>query len=216
MDIAALALSPFVLGIYVALIGSVGVAILLLSSTFSVALWPVSRYCELVEKKINEKLSEISAEISLIDPRLKGEERFNMIELVFDRHDYHPIQNVLIGLRFFISIPVLISAIIVMNGSPELVGEAFGFIVDLSKPDELVVINGWPINAMPIILLILSVIDARIRYAGNSVAQYRFYLISVLLVALVYSLPAALILYWTGANLTAFLIFCLSQYRKMG
>lgn len=206
-----IAVMDFVFEIYIGLVHSVGAAILLLSATFSLVLRPFHSYGKAIEQNVSTKIEAVSQDVAQIDPKLKGEARFNAIERIYEHHGYHPISSVLLGINFLISIPVLLAAIFVITQSDAVSGQPFGFIADLSQPDQLVSLANWPINVLPVMMLVLTVIDAKIRYTTATVARHRFYIIAIALFFLVYLLPAGLILYWITANLIAFGFYLAGQ-----
>jgi len=199
---------------YISVTGSTGASVVLLSTTFSLVLWPFNGYCEAIEKGVSEKMALVGAAVADLDPALKGEPRFSATEQIYKQHDYHPISSVLLGIRFFLAIPILLSAIVLMSRSEKLVGQQFGFIGDLSQPDQLVSFSGWAVNIMPILMLGLTFVDAKVRYVDNNSARNRFYFISAVLFFLVYPLASGLILYWIGANLISFIFFLFHRARS--
>ena len=208
MEIFSIVLSPivwimqFVLNIYVQVISSWGIAILLLGFSFSLLLLPLQRYGRKIEKNVAEKITRVNLDIQKIDQSLKGEKRFMEIEKIYTSHGYHPIQQITMGASIFVMLPVLISAIVLFLNNAELAGKSFLLIQDLSAPDHLL----GPINILPLIMFLITFIDATLRFKNEKSSFYRFLIISVILVALVYTLPSALVLYWIGNNLSSFIV----------
>ena len=85
----------------------------------------------------------------------------------------------------------------------ELVGTSFLMLPDLSTPDQL----AWGFNLLPIIMFLITFSDAFGRFNGNKSGFYRYLLISTVIVALVYNVPSALLIFWIGNNLVSFFIF---------
>ncbi len=191
-----------VLSFYVQLVSSWGIAILLLGISFSLLLLPLQSYGRKIEKKVAAKTLVVNADIQKVDQSLKGEERFLEIEKIYTNHNYHPIQQIAMGASIFVMLPVLISAILLFSNNAELAGKSFLLIQDLSTPDQLL----GPINLLPLIMFLLTFIDALLRFKNDKSSLYRFLIISILLLVLVYTLPSALVLYWIGNNLTSLLI----------
>lgn len=204
-----------ILRVYIGLVSSTGVAILLLSFTFSLLVWPLQRMGRRVELRVAGKMASASARVAEIDSGLKGERRFNAIEEIYSDCGYHPIQSIFLGTSFLILIPVLVSAIFLLTGAPEVEGQRFLFIGDLSKPDGSLHLLGFSVNVLPLLMFALTWIDAKVRYADNRILQRRFAIISVVLVVLVYPLPSALILYWIGSNIASFLIYSASVAKPV-
>ena len=107
------------------------------------------------------------------------------------------------GASFFVMLPVLISAIVLFSGDSILTGKGFLFINDFSKPDHL----PGPVSVLPFVMSGITVIDARLRFKNDKKAQYRFYFIAAVLLALVYNLSSGLVPYWTGSNIMSLIMW---------
>lgn len=186
-----------VLELYIATTGSTGISILLLGITLSAILAPLRLYFERKEKGVSAHIAEVKADIAQIDQTLKGEDRFNEIEKVYQAHGYHPIQNLKLIGSFAIMIPTLVSAIFLFADGNYVAGIAFGVIENLADPDGLLGV----INVLPFLMLFVTFIDSFVVFRDDRAALFRFLLISGFIFLLVYGLSAALLLYWIGSNL---------------
>lgn len=195
-------LMELILGFYVRLFTSTGVAILLLSFTFALLLLPFQRIAQRTEQRISEKMKIVDTKVQDLKGELKGEKLFLATEQIYERNDYHPIQSVGLGASFFVMLPVLISAILLLTGSETLNGKNFLLISDLSEPDGLL----GPINVLPLLMSAITIIDAKLRFKNDRKSQYRFFLIAGLLLLIVYNLASGLVLYWTGSNIMSLLM----------
>jgi|GEM_PF-2801005 len=198
--------------LYWSLTGSAGIAILLTSATFSIAVFPLQRWSKRFESKIAFRLKAATEEISKLDNSLKGEARFNEIEKIYVRNKYHPIQSIALGLSFFVTIPFLIASLLLFIQSDILSGAQFLFIDDLQMPDGTLMLGSLSINILPLMLFIFTFLDAMVRYKDNPSIMNRFMFVSVVLTFLVYSMPAGLLLYWIGANIISFIIYWISTF----
>ena len=196
--------------LYSSLTGSPGIAILLTSATFSIAVFPLQRWSKRFESKIALRLKAATEDISKLDKGLKGEARFNEIEKIYVKNEYHPIHSIALGLSFFVTIPFLIASLLLFNQSDILAGAQFLFIQDLQMPDGTLSLGSLSINILPLMLFIFTFLDAMVRYKDNRSIMHRFMFVSVVLTFLVYSMPAGLLLYWIGANLMSFIIYWVS------
>lgn len=195
-------LFPFVwaldagLDLFFGVAGSMGPSLVLLSLTVWVILIPLRNYASTIEKRILEKTKIIDAEKRLIDPALKGESRFLAVETIYEKNGYHPLQSIGLSASLMITLPVLIAAVLVLDGE-RLAGFSFLLIKDLGVPDGLV----FGLNLLPVFVLIVTILDAAFRYGASSNATKRFIVIALLLMGLIYYLPAGLVLYWLCSNL---------------
>lgn len=187
--------------------GSPGLSILLTSATFSLVVFPLQRLCKGYENRIGDRHERVKADISGLDRDLRGEARFNEIEKIYTKHEYHPIHSIMLGLSFFVSVPFLIASVLLFNESNIVTGAEFLFIDDLSKPDGILQLHDLAINLLPFVLFIFTFFDAWLRYSESPSIRHRFMIISIILTVLVYAMPAGLLLYWIGANVMSFLIY---------
>lgn len=203
MDILEYLLSPIIWGmdavlrVFYTFTGSSGLSILLLSFTFALIVLPLQKKGQRIEREVNEKISIINDELKPFKSSLKGEELFLATEKVYKKHNYHPIKSIATGTSFLVMLPILISAIFLFSNNPLLANKEFLFIDNLAEPDGTFNF----INVLPIIMLLVTLIDAKLRYKNNKQAQGRFLLIAIVLLILVYNMPSALVLYWTGSNI---------------
>ncbi|MFT7533801.1 MAG: membrane protein insertase Oxa1/YidC/SpoIIIJ [Gammaproteobacteria bacterium] len=154
--------------------GSAGVSILLLSLASSLFLYPIQRLAYRIERRFAAKQLAVQNATSKIDSSLKGERKFLAQEKVYKEFDYHPIEQLYLSLGILVSIPILISAIILFNEHPAMQKTGFLLIEDLSRPDGL--LAGF--NLMPVIMFVVTFLDAFFRFRTNPASLYRFILIS--------------------------------------
>ena len=191
-----------VLDFYTLHVSSIGLSIVLLSITLSFLLFPVQKYGRKITDRVSARMHVVNDEVLILKSELKGEELFLATEKVYKKYGYHPIHSIAMSLGILIMLPVLISAIIIFNDNDILTGQSFLFIADLSKPDGLFA----PVNVLPIIMILITWIDARVTFRNDKESRYRFYFISIILFVLVYNMPAALVLYWTASNVMSLLL----------
>jgi membrane protein insertase Oxa1/YidC/SpoIIIJ len=193
-----------VLGAYVSVTGSPGLAILLLSATFSLLLFPIQLAARRWERPMAERAKIVNLEIGEARATgLRGEALFNATSKIYERHGYHPIQAGFGGIGLLISLPVLIASISLFHSTPIVVAHGFLWIDDLSQPDALLQLGTFAVNVLPVIMFLVTLLDSMVRFSDDRAARRRFSVISVALFALVYAMPAGLVLYWIGNNLTA-------------
>lgn len=214
MELLATILHPIVmimrylLDAYHVIFGSWGMSIVVLSVSASLLLLPLQRFGRRIEKNTELRISSVNAEVGKLDESLKGEQRFNKIEEIYQSHAYHPIHQVWGGASILVILPVLISAVILFGQHPLLVGSSFLFVADLSEPDNL--FHG--LNILPGIMFLVTMLDAFSRFSDNRTGLYRYLILSIVLIFLVYNLPASLLIFWIGNNLMSLVIFRVEAY----
>lgn len=204
-------LMQLMLEFYVSIVSSMGLSILLLSFTFALLLLPLRKKAQGLEKRINAKMNAANEEVQALKGTMRGEELFLATEKIYKQHGYHPIQSIGMGASFFVMLPVLISAILLFSGDGILTGKSFLFIDDLSLPDRLL----GPANVLPFVMSGITVIDARLRFKDDKKAQYRFYFIAAILLALVYNLSSGLVLYWTVSNIMSLIMWTIGREKTV-
>lgn len=208
LEIINLILFPLILlmhkifEIYVQVFLSVGLAIIMLSLTISILFYPLQKKFNKIEEEITKKILKINKEIHKIDANLSGEKRFQEIEKIYKRFNYHPIHNIGIGAGFFLLLPILLSAMLMLSNNEILINVPFLFIIDLSIPDNALL--GF--NILPIFMLFISIVDSKIKFKNDRNSLIKFMIISFVIFILIYNFSSALVLYWVFAN-----IFSLSQ-----
>jgi len=191
---------------YTSVSSSPGLGIIALAVTMTLICWPLQRYGKTVEDKIGKKISDVDLELAPFKAKLKGEALFKETERIYKKHKYHPIQLMGMSMSFFVILPILISAIILLSSHELLVGKSFLLVSDLSQSDKLL----GTLNLLPILMTGITIFDAFYRFKDDKKSRNRFLIIAFVLFALVYSLPAALIVYWT-TNVTLSMLLSLRK-----
>ena len=142
---------------------------------------------------------------------LTGEQRFVVLESVYNKHGYHPIKSVVAGISVVVILPFLISVIFIFGdvGNLEagpLKNIRFWVISDLSMQDRLL----FGLNFLPVLMFVLGAGEALLRWHRQPDRLIRYFVISLLLFVLVYSLASALILYWVSMNIWAAVLYVLT------
>ncbi len=216
LDILSFVLKPIIVFMdiiflfFVRLTDSAGFAVILLALTSAIAVMPLQKYGRRIEDRLRAKMRLIDDELAPHKANLKGEALFNKMEEIYQKHKYHPIQSVGLGMSFIVLLPVLISAIILIGSHPALTGQGFLFVSDLSRPDRLL----GSLNLLPIVMTLITILDAIVRFRNDRSVLVRFLITAFILFLLVYNLAAALVIYWTMNVAISFLVTLSSQKRQ--
>jgi len=189
-----------ILRLLVAVLGSYGVAIIGLSLVMTIATYPLTRMAARHERRVQQTLLAMQPRIAEARRQFRGEERFNAIDRIYADHRWHPIKAIMTAAGFLIAVPLLISSMLLLLDYPPLRGEPFLFIADLSRPDGLLSLAGSSVNLLPLAMAGVTALDAWLKPEMDVATRRKFYLISVVLLALTYDLPSAIILYWLSSN----------------
>jgi len=180
--------------------GSYGIAIILLSVFVAILTYPLAIYGQRLEVR-DKKLHEVMApKILHAKQNFKGEQQFNEIEKIYKEHNYHPIKSVKSAAGFVLQLPFLLSCLLLLWDYPPMAGQDFLFLDDLSQPDELFFVAGIGVNIMPLVMTAITLWETSIKPEMTPEGRINFTIITLVILALIYTLPSAVVLYWTTSN----------------
>ena len=192
------------------LFGSYGIAIIMLSIIVTIATSPISKWAERVQEKETALRLKMKPEIEVAKAQYKGEQRFFAIEKIYGDYNYHPIHSLKSIVGILPQIPFLLSALFLLWHYPPLVETGFLILTDLSQVDGLIglpeVMGANSINLLPVIMALFSIAGSFVRPDMDLSTKINVWIVSLGLSVLVYSLPSAVLLYWTSNNLISLLL----------
>jgi YidC/Oxa1 family membrane protein insertase len=195
------------------LVGNYGVAILLLSLSVKVLMWPLTSLAERWQREVNRLQSQLEPELALVRRDFRGEEAHRRTLAVYRRHGVSPLFPVRSVLGVLVQIPVFIAAFDMLGGEFALNGASFLWIADLASPDRwaalpvTVPFAGGYLNLLPFLMTGFTVLAARIQAepalsaALRAGQRRRLYAMAAAFFVLLYAFPAGMVLYWTSNNL---------------
>ena len=107
-------------------------------------------------------------------------------------------------LPLLLQMPILISFFTIFRSTIEFRGAPFfGWITDLSAPDTITTIAGFPLNVLPFLMGITMFLQQKLMAAPDSGSQQKImmYFMNVFLLFLFYTYPSGLNLYYSVFNL---------------
>ena len=105
-------------------------------------------------------------------------------------------------LPMLIQIPIFFGFYVMLGSAIELRNSSFLWVVDLSQPDTIFRIAGFPINILPIVMAGSMVWQMAITpKTGDAMQQRILLLMPVIFLVFAYNYASALSLYWTTQNL---------------
>lgn len=201
----------FFLDLLLPLTGSYGFSIILLSIAISTALSPITGLARRLEATDKARQEEMAPQVTEAKRTLRGRERFERIDEIYQLHGYHPIKSMGSLLPLMVQLPFLLAALFLLTGYAPLAGENFLFIPDLSLPDRLLPIGGYEINVLPVALTAVAVTESWIRKESTQGSRRRFLVVAIILLILIYPFPAGVCLYWLTSNAVS---LCRSYIRR--
>jgi YidC/Oxa1 family membrane protein insertase len=107
-----------------------------------------------------------------------------------------------------IQLPVMYGFYWMMRGAIELRGAHFLWAFDLSQPDTIATIYGFPVNPLPLIMGATQLWQSHMTPAAPGMdpgQQKLMRWMPVMMIAIFYKMSAGLVLYWTVSNLLSIL-----------
>lgn len=192
----------YFMGVIYSWVSSYGLAIILLSLVVNILLIPVFRLSEKWAEQERLAQESMANKLKEIKKVFKGQERFMMISRLYKVHHYHPVLAIRNSVGLLIQIPFFFAAYLAITHYDVLVGEKFLIFDDLSQPDGLIMLANWSINVMPIVMTLISLVSIHV-YTKNASSKERAkaWILPGLFLVFLYSMPVALVLYWTMNNI---------------
>ena len=180
-----------------------GVAIIVLTILVRLVFWPLTR-------KSNEsmkKMGEIQPLVKEIQTKFKDDPQKLQQETMklYREHKVNPMASCL---PMLIQIPVFIALFVVLRSATELRFAPFLWIRDLSEPENLLkgVIPGVPaLNILPFLMAGTMFLQSKLTPSMGDPQQQKMmmWMMPLMMFVMFYSMPSALLLYWTVSQLLA-------------
>jgi len=180
-------------------IGSFGLSIILLTLLVRLLFFPITM-------KANDSMREmqvLAPKLKEIREKYKNEPMLAQTKMseLYKEHKVNPLSGCL---PMLIQIPVFIALYYALGGAAELRGQSFLWIKDLAQPDTIFTIPGLNLGVNPLIIAwtALMVVQQKLTPSSMEPMQAKIMMAMPLIMLFVlYSLPAALTLYWTVSQI---------------
>lgn len=197
-------------GLY-GLVGSYAAAIILLTLLIKTALWPIQN------KATNSmrRMSLLSPKMAELREKYKDDPTKMNEELMKLYKDYgiNPFSGCL---PMLIQIPIFFGFYAMLGSAIQLRNSEFLWIHDLSQPDTVAHILGFPLNVLPLLMAGTMVWQMAITPKTGDPSQQRIMmLMPVIFVVFAYNYASALSLYWTTQNLFSIVQLYLTRNRPL-
>ncbi len=194
--------------------GSYGWAIILLTIMVRVVFWPVTQKANNSMRKM-QKLQPKVAELRTKYKDNPQEMNMKMMEL-YKAEKVNPLGGCL---PILLQLPVFFALYSALDAAVELRQTSFWWITDLSKPDLVGPTIGLPflgqVGLHPLVLLMtgLMMLQQKMTPSMADPAQQKIMMMMpVIMLVMLYNLPAGLTLYWTVSQVFSILQMKYSQY----
>ncbi len=194
-----------------AILGSYAAAIIVLTLIIKSLLWPVQN------KATNEmrKMSLLSPKMTEMrekykdDPQKMNEEMMKL----YREYGVNPFSGCL---PMLIQIPIFFGFYAMLGSAIELRNSSFLWVQDLSQPDTVGHILGFPINVLPLVMAASQVWQMIITpKSGDAMQQRIFYFMPVIFLVFCYNYASGLALYWTTQNIFSIVQLYLTRNKPL-
>lgn len=173
-----------------------GWEIIILSILLRIVFYPLSK------KSMDsmKRMQQLKPEMDRINQKHKDDpaKRNQEIMELYRKYKINPLGGCL---PMLIQLPVLSGLYFVLANAVQLRKEPFGlWMSDLSAPDTVAHLAGFPVNVLPLIMAGTMVWQAKITPTDPRQAALG-YLMPIMMTFLFYSMASGLVLYWTISNL---------------
>lgn len=195
------------------LVGSWGLAIILLAVLVRVAVYPIAKNAISSQKKFAAIQARIQPELQEIRRNYKGGEQSERILQLYESHKVSPLAGLKPLLIVLIQVPVFVALYHLLGQTFELRDASFLWIKTLAEPDQLFSLGvdlplfGTYFNLLPVLMALTTLLSIKLNPAAttNGESSLRQALMSGLMglgfFLLFYSFPSGMVLYWTVANI---------------
>ena len=184
-----------------------GLRLISMSILINLLLWPMYAQMERRSKKTQALRQAVARDVARIKQYFRGRERYFYIRAIYRQRGYRPFFDLLDSADLFVQILTFATVYRYLAGLPALVGQSFGPIPDLSRPDGLIL----GVNLLPFVMTALNAMTA-FAYADDRYKRTQALILAVLFLGLLYRSPSGLVLYWTANNLFSLTRNVLSRF----
>lgn len=180
-----------------AVTGSYGFSIILLSIVVNAMLLPLYRLAEQWQSAEKRARALMQPDLDKIRAVYTGQERFFYIRTVYRMHRYNPWGALRASLGPLVQIPFFLAAYAFLLNFPPFRTTSFGVIDLLAAPDRLLDVG----HVLPVLMTAVNLATLYVQRASlSSRERLQALVLSGIFLLLLYSAPAALLLYWTTNN----------------
>ena len=173
-----------------------GVAIVVLATLVRMLLHPLS----MISIKSMREMQKVQPEIERLKDKYKNDaQALNTAMMgLYKEHKINPAGGCL---PMLVQMPLFIALYSVLFNAIELrQAPLVAWVTDLSAPDTLFHVAGFPIRLLPVLMALSGLLQQRMTPTDPRQAS-SMYLMNVLMLVFFYNLPSGLVLYWTVMNL---------------
>ena len=180
-------------------IPSWGWSIVIMTICIKTLFWPLTAQASKSQKrmaKIQEPMKELKEKYK-DNPQKMQQETMKL----FKEHQVNPLAGCL---PIFIQMPIFLGLFYMLRTASELRHEPFLWVADLSQPDTLFEIGGFPFNLLPLLMgatMFLQMHMMPVSPTADPLQQKIFKFMPAIFLVFLYNFSSGLTLYWTVQNI---------------
>jgi len=185
------------------IVPSWGWSIVIMTICIKTLFWPLSAKASRSQKrmaKIQGPMAELKEKYKDNPQKLQQETL-----KVFKENQVNPVAGCL---PMIIQMPIFLGLFYMLRSASELRHESFLWVSDLSMPDTLTYIAGYPLNILPLIMGLTMFFQMRmmpVSPTADPAQQKIFKFLPFIFLIFLYNFSSGLVLYWTVQNLLTIL-----------
>ncbi len=190
--------------------GSYAAAIVVLTVIIKLLMWPLQNKATNSMKRMQElqpRMNEIKERYG-DDPQ-----RMNLeIMALYKKHGVNPMSGCA---PMLIQIPIFFGFYNMLGKAVELRNSSFLWVKDLSQPDTVAMLAGYPINVLPLLMAGTMFWQMQLSpKTGDPMQQRMFMFMPLIFILFCYNFASALALYWTVQNLFSVVQLMVTQAKE--
>ncbi len=193
-----------------AMLGSYAAAIIVLTLIIKTLMWPMQNKSTESMKKMQALQPKMTAlrEKYADDPTRMNQELLGL----YKKHGVNPMAGCL---PMVVQIPIFFGFYNMLGKAVELRNSPFLWVTDLSQPDTVAMVAGFPINVLPILMAGTMLYQMRLTpKTGDPVQQRMFMFMPLIFVVFCYNYASGLALYWTVQNVFTIVQLLLTNRKQ--
>lgn len=192
------------------LLGSYAAAIIVLTIIIKLLMWPLQNKSTASMQRMQELQPKMNAlkEKYADDPTRMNQELMGL----YKKHGVNPMAGCL---PMFIQIPIFFGFYNMLGKAVALRNSPFLWVPDLSQPDTVAIIAGFPVNVLPLLMAITMLVQMQLTpKTGDPMQQRMFMFMPVIFVVFCYNYASGLALYWTVQNIFTIIQLLITNRNK--
>lgn len=174
-----------------------GLALILMSVITCALMRPLTRWAEKFQAEEKNIQSVLAPQLAAIKENFSGAEQHKKIQRLYKRYAYHPAFAIRSAAGIILQLPFLMAAYFMLDSLPNIIGQSWWLIGDLSQPDKL--LDGM--NLLPLLMTAINLLGVFFVKTFSRRDKMQASLVAILFLILLYDAPSALLIYWTCNNL---------------